>query len=84
MKALRAALAILGIALTGCATAPASPPLTGTFTARVTHVDTHGGFMIVEWPTGRSFVMIDKRDAGNYHVGDTVRLDSALRPLGRV
>lgn len=82
MKTLRAALAILGIALTGCATAPAEPPA-GSFTARVTHVDAHGGFMIVEWPTGRSFVMVDKREAGHYHVGDTVRLDSALRPLGR-
>jgi hypothetical protein len=85
MKTFRAVAAVLGVVLlTGCAVATPIAPPPGGFTARVVHVDAFGGFMIVEWPTGRSFVMVGQREAGNYHVGDTILLDSALRPLGRV
>ena len=84
MRALRTAVAILGMTiLTGCAVATPSAPPPGSITARVVHVDAFGGFMIVEWPAGRSFITVDNRDAGHYHVGDTILLDSALRPLGR-
>lgn len=42
------------------------------------------GYMVVRLANGPStVVMMDKRAAGTYRVGDTVTLDSALRPLGR-
>jgi hypothetical protein len=84
MKASSAVAGLLGVTLlVGCTVATPSAPPAGSFPARVVHVDAFGGFMIVEWANGRSFVMVNNRDAANYHVGDTILLDNALRPLGR-
>ncbi|MBI3638021.1 MAG: hypothetical protein HY216_17635 [Candidatus Rokubacteria bacterium] len=78
------ALAAL-IALAGCATTAPPDPTTGaTITGRVTHVETKDGYVIVQLPSGvTTVVMLDKRAADTYHVGDPITLDSALRPLGR-
>ena len=48
---------------------------------RITDLDVNHGYAIVEFPTGRMFVNIDKRDMGKYIVGDDLRIDSYGRPL---
>ena len=48
---------------------------------RIVDVDANHGYVIAEFPNGRMFVSIDKRDMGKYIVGDDLRIDSFGRPL---
>jgi hypothetical protein len=50
----------------------------------ITDIDPNHGYMIVEFPTHRMFVSMDKRDIGKFIVGDTIRVDSFGRPLAPV
>jgi hypothetical protein len=75
------AVSMLPTILAGCAAGPASAPPAGALEARVVHVDTFGGFAIVEWPGGRTFVGMGARELETYRPGDTIFLDSALRPV---
>ncbi len=72
----------LGSAVAGCALAPAGTDDSRVAAVgRITDLDANHGFAIVEFPTGRMFVNIDKRDMGKYIVGDDLRVDSFGRPL---
>jgi hypothetical protein len=48
---------------------------------RITDIDANHGYAIAEFPNGRMFVSMDKRDLGKYIVGDDLRIDSFGRPL---
>jgi hypothetical protein len=48
---------------------------------RITDIDASHGYVIAEFPNGRMFVTIDKRDIGKFIVGDDLRIDSFGRPL---
>ena len=48
---------------------------------RITDIDANHGYVIAEFPNGRMFVTIDKRDIGKFIVGDDLRIDSFGRPL---
>jgi hypothetical protein len=50
---------------------------------RIVDIDVHHGYLIVEFPNGRMNVSIDKREIGQYIVGDEIRIDSFGRPLPR-
>jgi hypothetical protein len=72
----------LGAAFAGCALAPAGTDDSRVAAVgRITDLDPGHGFAIVEFPTGRMFVTIEKRDMGKYIVGDELRIDSYGRPL---
>ena len=77
------AVAVLGTALAGCALTGAEPDGSRVAaTGRITDIDNHHGYAIVEFPAGnRMFVHIDKRDLGKFIVGDELRVDSFGRPL---
>ena len=67
----------LGSAVTGCALAPAGTDDSRVAAVgRITDIDAHHGYAIVEFPTSRTFLNIDKRDLGKYTVGDELRVDS--------
>jgi hypothetical protein len=48
---------------------------------RIVDLDGNHGYAIVEFPNGRMFVTMDKRDMGKFIVGDELRIDSFGRPL---
>jgi hypothetical protein len=48
---------------------------------RIVDIDANHGYVIAEFPNGRKFVSMDKRDMGKYIVGDDLRIDSFGRPL---
>ena len=48
---------------------------------RIVDIDANHGYVIAEFPNGRMFVTIDKRDIGKFIVGDDLRIDSFGRPL---
>ena len=48
---------------------------------RIVDLDANHGYVIVEFPNGRTFVSMDKRDMGKYVVGDDLRIESFGRPL---
>lgn len=80
----------LGVALVlvllgaGVATAPAAQQ-DGQEAAVGRIVDTvpFHGYVVVEFPNGRMNVAMDKREMGQYIVGDEIRIDSFGRPLPR-
>lgn len=72
----------LGTAVAGCAlTSAGTDDSRVAAVGRITDLDPSHGFAIVEFPNGRMFVTIDKRDLGKYIVGDELRVDSYGRPL---
>ena len=72
----------LGSAVAGCALAPAGTDDSRVAAVgRITDIDAQHGYAIVEFPNGRVFVNVDKRDLGKYIVGDELRVDSYGRPL---
>ena len=73
----------LASAVAGCALAPAAGTDDSRVAAvgRITDLDNNHGYAIVEFPNGRMFVNIDKREMGKYIVGDELRVDSYGRPL---
>ena len=72
----------LGSAVAGCALAPAETDDSRVAAVgRITDIDAHHGYAIVEFPSGRMFVTLDKRDIGRFVVGDELRVDSYGRPL---
>ena len=78
---LRVAL-VLGLLGAGVGPAPAAQH-DGQQAAvgRITDIDGNHGYVIAEFPNGRMFVSIEKRDIGKYIVGDDLRIDSFGRPL---
>ena len=48
---------------------------------RIVDIDANHGYVVAEFPNGRMFVSLDKRDMGKYMVGDDLRIDSFGRPL---
>ena len=77
------ALALLALAVAGCALAAAPPPDMSRVAAvgRIVDLDNNHGYAIVEFPNGRMFVSMDKREMDRYRVGDELRIDSFGRPL---
>ena len=72
----------LGSAVAGCAlTSTGTDDSRVAAVGRITDLDASHGFAIVEFPTGRMLVTIDKRDLGRYIVGDDLRIDTYGRPL---
>ena len=82
-RALRTVLVVLGaMSVAGCAlTASAPDDARVAAVGRITDLDVNHGYAIVEFPNGRMFVTLDKRDLGKYTVGDELRIDSFGRPL---
>ena len=85
MSAVRRALgvALIALAAAGCG-ALAAPPADESRVAavgRIADMDVNHGYVIAEFPTGRMFVTMDKREMGRYRVGDALRVDSFGRPL---
>jgi hypothetical protein len=50
---------------------------------RVVDIEPHHGYVVVEFANGRMNVAMDKREMGQYAVGDEIRIDSFGRPLPR-
>jgi len=76
------AVVVLGSALSGCTLSAAEPDdARVAAVGRITDIDPHHGYAIVEFPTGRWFVNMDKRELGRFTVGDELRIDSFGRPL---
>jgi hypothetical protein len=48
---------------------------------RISDIEVLHGYAIVEFPTGRMNVSMDKRELERYRVGDELRIDSYGRPL---
>ena len=82
-RALRAGLVVLGaMSVVGCTlTAPAPDDARVAAVGRIADLDVNHGYAIVEFPNGRMFVTLDKRDLGKFVVGDELRIDSFGRPL---
>ena len=81
LRALSLLAVVLGAPLVGaCASAPDDESRVAAV-GRIADVDANHGYLIVEFPTGRMFVTVDKRDLGKYIVGDDLRIDSYGRPL---
>ena len=76
-------LVVLAAISVGCAGPAAVAPDDARVAAvgRITDLDVNHGYAIVEFPNGRMFVTLDKRDLGKYTVGDELRIDSFGRPL---
>ena len=74
---------LLPLCLAACAlTAPApSDDARVAAVGRIVDIDANHGFAIVEFPTHRMFITLDKRDLGKFIVGDEMRVDSFGRPL---
>ena len=73
----------LASAVAGCALGPAAGTDDSRVAAvgRITDLDTNHGYAIVEFPNGRMFVNMDKREMGRFIVGDELRVDTFGRPL---
>ena len=81
-KSVIVAVVLLGAALAACPLGAAeSDDSRVAAGGRITDIDANHGYAIVEFPTGRWFVNIDKRDLGRFTVGDELRIDSFGRPL---
>ena len=81
-KSVIVTVVVLGSALAGCTLNAAEPDDSRVAAVgRITDIDANHGYAIVEFPTGRWFVNIDKRDLGRFTVGDELRIDSFGRPL---
>jgi hypothetical protein len=48
---------------------------------RIVDLDPNHGYAIVQFPTHRMFVTMDKREMGKFIVGDEMRVDTFGRPL---
>jgi hypothetical protein len=72
-----AALSVMGCAMTADAQDDSRVAAVG----RIVDLDHNHGYAIVEFPNGRMFVTMDKRDMGKFIVGDDLRIDSFGRPL---
>jgi hypothetical protein len=84
MKSMLPVVLIGWVALSvgGCATtASAQDDSRVAAVGRIVELDHHHGYAIVEFPNGRMFVTMDKRDMGKFIVGDDLRIDSFGRPL---
>ena len=82
IKSVIVAVVLLGSALAACPLGAAEPDNSRVAAVgRITDIDANHGYAIVEFPTGRWFVNIDKRDLGRFTVGDELRIDSFGRPL---
>lgn len=44
-------------------------------------VDTYDGFLLVDFPTGRRLVSVDRREAQRYLPGERIRLDPRGHPV---
>jgi hypothetical protein len=65
-------------------TLAAEAPASGqVFGGRVVDIQVDHGFLIAEFPSGRMFVGMDKRELGSYIIGDEIRIDTFGRPLPR-
>ncbi|HEV8642510.1 MAG TPA: hypothetical protein VGV13_15565 [Methylomirabilota bacterium] len=85
MTIVRLTLMLLAAGLAvGCTVARGSrPDDPGVIGAVITYIDVYDGYMVVEWPGGRSTISMDRRALYQYRIGDDVALDSALRPIPR-
>jgi hypothetical protein len=82
-KSVIVAVVVLGSALAGCALTAAEPDSSRVAaTGRITDIDPNHGYAIVEFsPGNRMFVNMDKRELGQFIVGDEIRVDTFGRPL---
>ena len=67
----------------GPALAAEDPTSREAAVGRVADIDVKRGYLIAEFPNGRMFVGMDKRELGRYIVGDQIRIDTFGRPLPR-
>jgi len=67
----------------GSALAAEDPASREAAVGRVVDIAVEHGFLIAEFPTGRMFVGMDKREIGSYRIGDEIRIDTFGRPLPR-
>ena len=68
--------------LGSCAAPVAEDPTSREAAAgRVVGIEGKRGYLIAEFPSGRMYVGMDKRELGRYIVGDPIRIDSFGRPL---
>jgi hypothetical protein len=81
--ALRWLLALVALTFTACAM-PAAAPIDQSRVAavgRISDIEVQHGYLVVEFPSGRMNVSIDKRLLEHYRVGDQLAIDSYGRPL---
>jgi hypothetical protein len=50
---------------------------------RIVDMEPHHGYVVVQFTNGRMNVAMDKREMGQYIVGDEILIDSFGRPLPR-
>jgi hypothetical protein len=78
---LRTAAAVV-LLTAGCAGAVAAQD---DFTVgRIVDMEPNHGYVVVQFANGRMNVTMDKRNMGQYIVGDEIRIDSFGRPLPKV
>jgi hypothetical protein len=78
---LRAAIAAVLLTV-GCAgTVAAQDDVT---VGRIVDMEPHHGYVVVQFSNGRMNVAMDKRQMGQYIVGDEIRIDSFGRPLPKL
>jgi hypothetical protein len=65
----------------GPALAAEDPTSREAAVGRVVGIEVKHGYLIAEFPSGRMFVGMDKRELGRYIVGDQIRIDTFGRPL---
>jgi hypothetical protein len=51
---------------------------------RIIDMEYHHGYVVVQFPSRRMYVTMDKREMGQYIVGDEIWLDTFGRPQPRV
>jgi hypothetical protein len=79
-RRLVAALAAFGaVFVVGVATAASEDEV-----GRIIDMEYHHGYVVVQFPTRRMYVTMDKREMGQYAVGDEISLDTFGRPQPRV
>ena len=74
---------LISIFLLGACAAPVAevPTSQGAAVGRVVDIQVTHGYLIAEFPSGRMYVGMDKRELGWYIVGDQIRIDTFGRPL---
>ena len=74
-------LMVLGAPLMAACAATPDDDARVAAVGRVADIDVNHGYLIAEFPNGRMFVSIDKRDLGKFIIGDEIRVDNFNRPL---
>ena len=80
-------LVVLGAALLGSACASASVGQDDSSrvaaVGKIEGIEASHGYVTAMFPTGRAIISMDKREIGQYIIGDEIRIDSYGRPLPR-